>query len=301
MRRPYLNFTIVQLEELFDSSSSSIDTLSLLEQELVHRATKRAVILLENVVRQWSQLRTRTNDTVDSKSRQRSCFQTGDGALSMTRDGNILIHNVVQGTAEWLAIRRGIPTASQFCKIITSSGQASSQADAYLETLITELTMGECCGSFAGNDWTERGKELEPEAVRAYERHMRVKSDRVGFITDRDRTVGCSPDRLVGKEGLLEVKCPAPHTHAKYLRDQRIDMRYYPQVQGQMFVTGRRWVDFFSYHPDHPHLCLRIMRDEPYLARLGELLRMFRRQLVERRRSMGAPSGAQRHSTAPIW
>ena len=187
----------------------------------------------------------------------------------------MLIHDVEQRTPEWLALRRGIPTASQFCKIITSRGQASIQAEAYKNALIAELEMEENYKSFGGSIWTERGNELEPEAVRCYERRMQIETVKVGFITDSDRTMGCSPDRLVGADGLLEVKCPAPHTHAKYLCARSIDMRYYPQVQGQMFITGRKWVDFFSYHPDQPHLSVRIFRDEPYLAILDELLRIF--------------------------
>ena len=294
MHRPYLSFTIVQLEQLFDMSSSSIETFSLLEQELAQRTTRRAAILLKNVVHRRPPSQSQAADRAENRLYQRSCSQSRSDVHSLTCDDDILIHDVVQGTSEWLALRRGIPTASQFCKIICSAGQASIQANAYLETLVAEQTNGESCTAFAGNEWTERGKELEPEAVQSYERHMRVRADKVGFITDRDRTVGCSPDRLVGIDGLLEVKCPAPHTHAKYLRDQRIDMRYYPQVQGQMFITGRKWVDFFSYHPDQPHLRLRITRNEPYLAKLGELLRLFRRKLADRRSSMGASSATRR-------
>jgi hypothetical protein len=113
---------------------------------------------------------------------------------------------------------------------------------------------------------------------------MKLKTVKVGFITNRDRTMGCSPDRLVGTDGLLEVKCPAPHKHANYLRRQCIDTQYYPQVQGQLLITGRRWVDFFSYHPEQPHLRVRVFRDEPYLATLRELLRQFIRRLKERRK-----------------
>lgn len=99
--------------------------------------------------------------------------------------------------------------------------------------------------------------------------------------------MGCSPDRLVGSDGLLEVKCPAPHTHKHYLRRQRIDTRYYPQVQGQLLITGRRWVDFFSYHPDQPHFKLRIFQDEPYIATLRELLNRFVRELKRRQDETG--------------
>jgi hypothetical protein len=187
----------------------------------------------------------------------------------------MLVHDVEQRTPEWFALRRGIPTASQFCKIITSRGQASTQADAYRRTLLAERELGTNMGSFGGTIWTERGNALEPEAVRCYEGRMQTETIKVGFVTDRDRTIGCSPDRLVGADGLLEVKCPAPQTQAKYLRARRVDMRYYPQIQGQLLITGRQWVDFFSYHPDQRHLCVRVFRDKGYLAQLAELLQDF--------------------------
>ncbi len=194
-----------------------------------------------------------------------------------------LIHEVEQRSKEWFELRRGIPTASQFCKIITSRGCESRQAEAYLKALLAELADEAYAGSFIGSYWTERGIDLEGEAIRYYERVTDTRTIKVGFITDRSRTMGCSPDRLVGSDGLLEVKCPAPHTHEEYLRRQRIDMRYYPQVQGQLLITGRSWVDFFSYDPDQPHFLVRVFRDEPYIATLRQLLNKFARELQRRR------------------
>lgn len=202
------------------------------------------------------------------------------------------IHGVEQRSKEWFELRRGIPTASQFCKIITSRGSESRQAEAYLAALLAELADEEYTGSFTGSYWTERGTNLEEEAVRRYEQVADTNTVKVGFITDRSRTMGCSPDRLVDSDGLLEVKCPAPHTHGHYLRRQRIDMRYYPQVQGQLLITGRSWVDFFSYDPDQPHFRVRVFRDEPYIATLRLLLHKFVRELQRRRGEASGPTGA---------
>jgi len=209
----------------------------------------------------------------------------------------VLIHDVEQRTPEWFALRRGIPTASQFCKIITSRGSASKQSEAYLSALLAELAGEDRSSSFIGSYWTERGIELEEEAVSCYERETGTRTVKVGFITDRERTMGCSPDRLVGNDGLLEVKCPAPHTHECYLRTQRIDMRYYPQVQGQLLITGRSWVDFLSYDPDRPYLLVRIFRDEPYIATLKELLKKFTKVLDQRRSAVGVSTGRTRRCT----
>ena len=58
----------------------------------------------------------------------------------------------------------------------------------------------------------ERGLIIEAEAVDWYEFDRDVLTQKVGFITDHDHTVGCSPDRLVGDHGLLEITAPPPHT-----------------------------------------------------------------------------------------
>lgn len=198
-------------------------------------------------------------------------------------DIGCLIHNVEQRSPEWFELRKGIPTASQFDKIITSQGNDSAQAEAYLVALLAELAGEESASSFAGSYWTERGIALEDRATRRYEQVARNKTTKVGFVTDFGRTMGCSPDRLVGTDGLLEVKCPAPHTHEQYLRKQQIDTRYFPQVQGQLLITGRRWVDFFSYDPDQPHFLVRVFRNEPYIATLKQLLSNFSKELQRRR------------------
>ena len=36
-----------------------------------------------------------------------------------------------------------------------------------------------------------------------------------------------------------------------------------------LWVTGREWWDFVSYHPDMPVLLTRVYRDEEYIAALS--------------------------------
>lgn len=191
----------------------------------------------------------------------------------------MIVHDVQQGSPEWFACRLGIPTASEFDKIITPTGKASTQYEAYANRLLAEQMTGKPGEAFEGNAWTERGNELEPDAVAFYELQRDVQAVRVGFCTDDGRTMGASPDRLIGDDGLLEVKCPAPHTHIQYLLDQNIDRKYYPQLQGQLLVTNRKWVDIISYHPELPPVILRVDRDEVYLAAMVKLLADFRREL----------------------
>ena len=189
------------------------------------------------------------------------------------------IHSVEQGAPEWLSLRLGMPTASEFCKIITPTGKASTQAEAYSNRLVAELLTGKSADPFAGNDWTTRGNELEADAAAFYELQFGGDIKEVGFITNDEETFGASPDRLVDENGLLEIKCPAPHTHVGNLLDGQIDGKYTPQVQGQMLVTGRSWVDWLSYHPEMQPSIIRIERDEKYLELMRSMLTEFTENL----------------------
>ncbi len=198
----------------------------------------------------------------------------------------MLKYDVEQGSVEWHQARLGIPTASDFKRIITPTGMASKQADDYADQLLAELISGETVESWSGSSWTERGKELEPEAALFYEQTYGVKAEIVGFVTDDKRTMGCSPDRLVGDDGLLELKCCAPKTHIGYLLNPRVDREYYPQLQGQLFVTGRKWVDIMSYHPKIPPLVIRVERDDNYLFQMTGLMARFHAMMNEKKQNL---------------
>lgn len=197
------------------------------------------------------------------------------------------LHEVEQGTPEWHQVRLGIPTASCFDKIITPTGKPSTQAAAYENKVIAEILTGKSADTFEGNVWTERGKELEPDAVDFYEMQTGLDTRIIGFVTNDENTFGCSPDRLVGENGLLEIKCPAPHTHVQYLIDKEIDKGYYPQVQGQLFVTGREWCDWLSYHPEMPPVIIRVERDVEFIETLEKLLEKFIKNVSAKLKKIG--------------
>lgn len=197
------------------------------------------------------------------------------------------LHEVEQGTPEWHQVRLGIPTASCFDKIITPTGKPSTQAAAYENKVIAEILTGKSADTFEGNVWTERGKELEPDAVDFYEMQTGLDTRIIGFVTNDENTFGCSPDRLVGENGLLEIKCPAPHTHVQYLIDKEIDKGYYPQVQGQLFVTGREWCDWLSYHPEMPPVIIRVERDIEFIETLEKLLEKFTKNVSAKLKKIG--------------
>lgn len=185
----------------------------------------------------------------------------------------MIIHEVAQGTTEWLELRAGIPTASEFSRILTPTGKPSKSAEPYMHELLAERLLHQPLDTFTSS-WMERGTALEDEAAKYYAFQMEVQPAKVGFITTDDGRAGVSPDRLVGDEGLLEIKVPAPGTHVRYLLFKPVDRVYFPQLQGQLWVTGRKWLDILSYCPGLPEAQIRVERDDDYIEKLsGEIAR----------------------------
>ena len=190
------------------------------------------------------------------------------------------VFDVVQNTDEWLQLRAGRPTASEFDQIITPSrGEPSKSADGYANRLLAELMVGKPIKTWQGNFDTDRGKEFEAEAASYYELLSDSSVDVIGFCTSDDFSYGASPDRLVGSDGLLEIKCPSASTHIEYLLNQKIDNKYYAQIQGQLLVTGRSWVDLISYVPAMPPVIMRYERDIDFLCKMENLLSEFREKM----------------------
>lgn len=194
----------------------------------------------------------------------------------------IIVRDIEQGSEEWHRLRLGIPSASNFHRIITpAKGEPSRQAIGYRRELLAEWLTGAPSGP-KQNYWMQRGTELEAEARAYYEMYAGCEVEHVGFVwQDDDNTVGCSPDGLVGDDGGVEIKCPAPATHVGYILDQKIPTDYIPQVQGSLWVTGRTWWDFVSYSPGLEPLVIRVERDNEYISNLKDSVNKFVRALLE--------------------
>lgn len=182
--------------------------------------------------------------------------------------------DVQQNSEAWDNLHIGIATASAFDKIITPTGKSSTQYKGLAYKLIAERIMKRRVDS-PRNMWMERGHELEDEAVAFYEFQVDMSAKLCGFVETDDGRYGCSPDRLVGEDGLLEIKCPAPNTQVEYLIEENVAREYYPQIQGQLFVTGRKWVDIIAYYPVMPPSIIRVERDDVFLLALESLLKKF--------------------------
>lgn len=192
----------------------------------------------------------------------------------------MILHTMQQGTAEWLAARAGIPTASQFDKIITpKTRKLSAEADKYAMLLIAERVLGRPVEKPKNFYWAERGKQLEDDARLWYEGVHDVGTEPIGFITNDARTIGASPDRLVGTDGLLEIKCPSEGMHMGYLLGDPVSSDYWLQCQGQLWIAEREWTHVVSYHPELPTSCVRIGRNEKDIAMLAERIGEFAEQV----------------------
>jgi len=193
--------------------------------------------------------------------------------------------DVEQGTHEWLVARLGIPTASCFKQILTPKTlKPSTQADKYLDELCTEWLLGEPLDD-ASSIWMERGSELESKAVAYYEMQADATTRKVGFCLLDDRRAGCSPDRLIGDDGGLEIKCPSAKVHTGYLR-RGFDAEYRLQVQGNLWVTGREWWDLMSFNPSAPPVIRRYESDPEILGPLIEAVDEFCEQLEDAKKRL---------------
>ena len=183
-----------------------------------------------------------------------------------------------QGSPEWYQAKCGIPSSSEFDKIITTKGEPSKQREKYLFRLAGETITGISEESYQ-NEAMLRGKEMEAEARELYHLITGKKVQEVGFCLAEG--YGASPDGLVAKTGCLEIKCPNLATQVGYLLENKLPMDYWQQVQGQLLVTGREWVDFLSYFPRLKPLIVRVKRDKKFLELLEAELKKFCVELKE--------------------
>lgn len=177
-----------------------------------------------------------------------------------------------QGSEAWFAQRLGKLTASKMADVLakTKSGPAASRQN-YLAQLVCERLTGKVAEAWA-SDAMKRGTELEPVARAAYEAHSGELVMPAEFVTHPlNELVGASPDGLIGDKGLLEIKCLNAANHIEVLKDG-MPSKYKPQVQVQLWVTGRDWCDFCAYHPDFPERLqlsvTRVAADPEYHAML---------------------------------
>jgi hypothetical protein len=177
----------------------------------------------------------------------------------------------IQQNEEWFLRRIGKVTGSRFGDVIAIGKNGSFLKSR--ETAITEITLELLTGQ-PGPMWTSKatdwGNEQEPFARMAYEAATGAFVEEVGFI-DHPTILQCgaSPDGLIEADGGFEAK--SPYTPAVHMATLLYGMpaEHMAQCQGGMFVTGRQWWDFVSWHPAFPEgmklYIQRIERDQKFI------------------------------------
>lgn len=177
---------------------------------------------------------------------------------------------IEQGSPEWFAMRAGKVTASKVSDVMSAITTAGYKN--YLADLVVERLTGNKTESFT-NAAMQWGVDQEPIARAEYEVKTGNFVDQIAFV-DHPTIVnfGCSPDGLVGDDGLIEIKCPNTATHIDYVMQDKVPTKYIPQIQCQLAVTGRKWCDFVSFDPRLPDglqiLIVRLERDNEYIEKL---------------------------------
>jgi hypothetical protein len=183
---------------------------------------------------------------------------------------------MIQNTPEWLAARAGKITASRMADVMAfgkRDGKPLKARQDYIGDIVAEILTGEPKAQTraAPLDW---GHDVEAAARAAYEAETGEIVVQVGFVGHPLLPyIGCSPDGLIGADGQTQIKCPAnAAVHIETLRSGMPE-DHIPQVQGELFVTGRGWSEFVSFDPRMPpHLRLyrqRIERDQKYIDTLA--------------------------------
>lgn len=190
---------------------------------------------------------------------------------------------VQQNTPEWHALRRGIPTSSEFSRILTIEGKRSKSWQGYTEELAIETVSG-ITNTF--ETWQMRlGHQQEPKARWLYSQMNNVTVEEVAFVyKDESRRVGCSTDGLVGPNGIWECKGGEGKTHFERLKKynknpgafiETFTNKHYQQLQGELYVCEREWVDLFGFFPGMRPIETRVYRDEQWIKTLDSELNFF--------------------------
>lgn len=195
--------------------------------------------------------------------------------------------NLIQGTEEWLEVRRGIVTASVVGQLITPKTIAPASNDT-ARRLTAQLTAERITGwtdSVYVSDDMIRGTEDELRARDLYSKHY-VPVREIGFMVRDDWgfDIGYSPDGLVGDDGLIEVKSRRAKKHLQTILSDAVPIENMAQIQCGLLVSGRQWCDYISYCGGMPMWRKRVTPDERWLTAIVEAVGAFEKsaaQMVE--------------------
>ena len=186
-----------------------------------------------------------------------------------------------QRSLAWFEARAGRITASVVGAILGNAPYATR--DDIMRRLVRAYHGAP--EEFEGNIATEYGTRNEAGALTEYIMETGNEVEQIGFV-NYEHWAGCSPDGLIGEDGGLEIKCPFglrkdEEPVFKPLKEQR---HYYDQIQFSLWVTGRKWWDFYQWSPNGTML-ERVEVDEMWQGFALPTLRQFHAEYVDERKT----------------
>jgi len=184
------------------------------------------------------------------------------------------IHNFEQYSDDWWAVRLGKPSASAISRVITSAGKKSTSINDYAIELANDIYVGNQTTNFTGNEHTDRGTELEPDARLSFQIETGFSVTEIGIVTDWDMCA--SPDGIIDIGGTLEIKCLSAKNHTKALmyinKNNKCPTAYFAQIQMQMMLLNYDFGYLYLYHPDLPCKSLKIKKDNEFCENLKKYI-----------------------------
>lgn len=166
------------------------------------------------------------------------------------------IYDFEQRSPEWYEIRKAKFTASDANTILAMGKGLQTLVNKKLAEYYSSGNFEEYTTTYTNKN-IDRGVKFEEQARSIYELETGQSVKQVGFVEENEY-LGCSPDGLVGENGLIEIKNHNDEVFLKLLEDRKIEKKYLDQMQMQMYVTGRKWCDYFGFNPNYSPCFVRI-------------------------------------------
>lgn len=187
---------------------------------------------------------------------------------------------LVQRTPDWYQFRCGKISASCVYDIIatTRSNDFTAKRNALFKRLLGERITGVPVIKRVPS--LDARASMEDEAIIAYEFYYDATVEKVGSIPHPTiPNAIASPDGLIGKKGVLEIKCLDSAQHLELLETGVIAKEYEYQMHFQLACTGRAWADFVAFDPRMPEemklYVYRLKRDKDAIERIEQAVRDF--------------------------
>jgi putative phage-type endonuclease len=144
---------------------------------------------------------------------------------------------MIQGTPEWLEMRKKMITATDACVIMNTS------------LFLTPYTLWEQKLNLSPpqkqNSAMKRGSDLESEALKCFNKEMNLSLQPKVILSTQLNWAMASLDGY-DNETAVEIKCPNKDDH-KVALNGKVPDKYFPQLQHQMFVANLKNMWYYSY------------------------------------------------------